>query len=420
VSRVASFGGGPGGGGCLVLAAGSSTIDFTLFAVGADRVPVRTVEGRLDQLDADARFHAKDATGRAVADLDCADDRPPGHRIAVEFLLNWLEQHAGAVSVRAVGHHVAHGGARFSGPARIDAPTLQYLQALVPLAPARQPQCLLPIQAIAERWPELPQVACFETAFHRDVPAVEQTLPLPRSISGRDIRRYGYDGLAFECIVDALPAVDMRASDGKTIIVHVADGASLCALDGGRSIAMTTGFSDLDGLPAGTRCGRLDPGVVLHLMTELRMDSAQVGALLRQRSGLLGLSGLAGDLDRLLRSDAPRARFAVELFLYRIGRELGSLAAALSGLDAIVFTAGSGADAGAIRAGICRRAAWLGVDLDPAANEAGGPRLTRPGSRITAWVLPIDERLLIARHTQAVVGRIRRSRARQPSGRAKL
>jgi acetate kinase len=404
VSEFSYYRGKPRGGGILVLQAGTSTIGFTLFAVGSDNALVRMVDGGLDQLYADARFHAEDATGRTIADVDCADENPPGHRVAVEFLFNWLEQRAGAVPVLAVGHHVLHGGPRFSGPARIDAPTLRYLQALIPLAPPRQSQCLLPIQVIAERWPELPQAACFETAFHRDVPAVEHTLPLPRSISKRGIRRYGYDGLSFECVVDALPAVDQRAARGRTIIVHVGDGASLCALDGGRSVAMTTGFSDLDGLPAGTRCGRLDPGVVLHLMTALRMGSGQVEALLRQRSGLLGVSGLAGDLDRLVRSDEPRARFAVESLLYRISRELGSLAAALSGLDAIVFTAGTRPHAVPIRAGICRRASWLGVDFDPAANEAGGPRLTRPGSRVTAWVIPTDERLLIARDTQAVVG----------------
>lgn len=392
------------GGGILVLNAGASTIDFTLFAVGDDSALMRTVDGRLDQLYADARFHAEDATGRTVTEVDCADESPPGHRVAVEFLFNWLEQRAGAVSVLAVGHHVVHGGPRFSGPARIDAPTLRCLQALVPLAPARQRPCLLAIEVIAERWPELPQVACFETAFHRGVPAVEHILPLPRSISKRGIRRYGYDGLAFECIFDALPAVDARASRGKTIVVHLGDGASLCALDGGRSVAMTTGFSDLDGLPAGTRSGRLDPGVVLHLMTALRMGSGQVAALLRERSGLLGLSGLAADLDRLVGSKEPRARFAVEFLLYRISRELGSLAAALSGLDAIVFTAATGPHAVPVRAGICRRAAWLGVDFDPAANEAGGPRLTRPGSQVTAWVIPVDERLLIARHTRAMIG----------------
>jgi acetate kinase len=394
----------PRGGGILVLDAGTSALGFTLFAVGSDKALVRMVDGRLDHLYADARFYAEDAAGRTIADVDCADEEPPGHRLAVEFLLNWLEQRAGAVPLRAVGHHVVHGGPRFSGPARIDAPTLQYLQALVPLAPAQQSQCLLPIQVIAERWPELPQVACFDTAFHHDVPTVEHTLPLPRSIAKRGIRRYGYDGLSFECAVDALPAVDARASQGKTIVVHLGDGASLCALDGGRSIAMTTGFSDLDGLPAGTRCGRLDPGVVLHLMTELRMGLGQVGALLRDRSGLLGVSGLAGDLDRLVCSTQPRARFAIEFLLYRISRELGSLVAALSGLDAIVFTAGAGPHAVAIRAGICLRASWLGVDLDPAANEAGGPRLTRPGSRVTAWVIPIDERLFVARRTLAMIG----------------
>ena len=391
------------GGGILVLDAGTSTLDFSLFAVGLDNELVRMVDGRLDQLYARARFRAEDAAGRIVTDIDCADESPPGHRIAVEFLFNWLEQRASAVPVLAVGHHVVDGGPRFSGPARIDAPTLRYLRALAPLASARQRPCLLVIRVIARRWPELPQVACFETAFFRDVPAPEHARPLPSSICKRGIRRYGYDGLAFESVIDALPAVDERAARGKAIVVHVSDGASLCALDGGRKVAMATGLDDLDGL-LGTRTRRLDPDVVSHLVAELRMGPRRVRALLRQRSELLGVSGLAGDLDRLVGSEEPRARVAVEFLLYRISRALESLAAALSGLDAIVFAASTGPHAVPIRGGICRRASRLGVDLDPAANQAGGPRLTRPGSRVTAWVVPADKRLLVARRTQAVVG----------------
>jgi acetate kinase len=389
-----------GGGGILVLDAGTSKIDFTLFAVGSAEALVRIVDGRFDRLYAAARFHAEDATGRTVADLDCADENPPGHRIAVEFLFNWLEQRAGPIPVLAVGHLVAHGGPRFSGPARIDTPTLRYLQALVPLAPPRQRPYLLTIRVIARRWPELPQVACFATAFYRDVPALEDT-PLS-SVGKRGSRLYGYEGLSFECAIDALPAVDERAAHGKTIVVHVGDGASLCALADRRKIAMATGFGDLAGL-LGTRARQLDPDVLRHLTAELRMSSRQVRTLLRQPLELLGVSGLADALARLVRSNEPRARVATELLLYRISRELGSLAAALSGLDAVVFTAGTGPHAVAIRAAICRRAAWLGVELDPAANQAGGPRLTRPGSRVTAWVIPADKPLLIARRTLAVV-----------------
>jgi acetate kinase len=380
-------------GGILVLDADTATVDFSLFAVGDDRALVRTVDGRLEQLYADARFRAEDATGRTVTDVDCADENPPGHRVAVEFLLNWLEQRAGAVPVLAVGHRVVHGGPRFSGPARIDALTLRYLQALVPLAPARQRFCLLPIEVIAERWPELPQAACFETTFYHNVPAAGHTVP--RSIGKRGMRRYACDGLSFECVLDALPAVDQRASRGKTIVVHVGDRASLCALDGGRGVAVVTG------LP-GTRARRPDPDEVRHLMAALRLGSDQVRALLRQQSELLA-DGLAGRLDRLVRSNEPGARIAVELLLYRISRELGSLAAALSGLDAIVFTAAGRPHSVPVRAEICRRAAGLGIDLDPAANQAGGPRLTRPESRVAAWAIPIDKRLLVARRTREVI-----------------
>jgi acetate kinase len=356
----------------------------------------------LDQLYANARFRAEDAASGTVIDVDCADESPPGHRIAVEFLFNWLEQRASAVPVLAVGHHVVLGGPRFSGPARIDAPTLRYLQALAPLAPARQPPCLLVIRVIARRWRALPQVASFETAFLRDVPALGRSLPLVSSIGRRGIR-YSPDGLAFESVVAALPAVDERAARGRTIVVHVSGGASLCALDGGRGVAMTARFGDLDRLPA-TRSRPLDPGAMLRPMGELRMDPRQTRALVGERTKLLGRSDLADALDRLVRSNEPRVRIAVEALLYGISRELEALTAALSGLDAIVFTAAARPHAAPIRAGICRLASHLGVDFDPKANQAGEPRLTRPGSRVTAWAIPTDERLLVARHTRAVVG----------------
>jgi acetate kinase len=382
----------PRGGGILVLDAGTSKIDFTFFAVGSDHGLVRFVDGRLDRLYAGARFHAEDATGLTVTDVDCADESPPGHRIALEFLFNWLEQRAGAVPVLAVGHRVVYGGPRFSGPARIGAPTLRDLQVLAPLAPARQRACLRAVRAIAQRWPELPQVACFESALHHSLPAPEDAFPLPSWISKRNSPRCSYDGLAFESVIDALPTVDERAARGKTVVVHVSDGASLCALDRGRQVAMATGCRDPDG-SSGKRSRRLDPGVARHL-----------GAGLRQRPERLGVSGLADALDRLVGSNEPRARVAIELILDRISRQLESLVAALSGLDAIVFTAGTGPHAIPTRAGICCRVSWLGVDLDPAANQAGGPRLTRPGSRVTAWVIPADKPLLIARRTLAVVG----------------
>jgi acetate kinase len=280
---------------------------------------------------------------------------------------------------------------------------LRYLQTLVPRAPAGQRACLLTIQVIAQRWPELPQVACFETAFLHDVPALGLAPSLLKSMSRRCIPGHGYPGLAFESVVDALPAVDERTARGRTIVVQIGDGASLCALDGGRSVAMAMGLEDPDGLLA-ARTRRLDPDVVSHLVAELRMGPRRVRALLRQRSERLRVSGLAGDLDRLIGSDEPSARVDVEFLLHRITRTLEALAAALSGLDALVFTASTGPHAVPIRGGICRRASRLGVDLDPAANQAGGPRLTRPGSHVTAWVVPADKRLLVARRTQAVVG----------------
>jgi acetate kinase len=274
----------------------------------------------------------------------------------------------------------------------------------VPLAPLHQPHNLLPIRVIAQRRPDLAQVACFDTAFHRTVPPLAQAFALPPSITDRGVRRYGFHGLSYEYIASVLPQHDPRAAAGKTVVLHLGNGASMCALSGGKSVATSMGFTALDGLPMGTRCGALDPGVILYLMQELNMDARAIESLLYTESGLLGVSGVSSDMRALLENPDPRARFAIDLYVYRIGRELGSLAAALGGLDAIVFTAGIGENAAGIREAVCKQAAWLGIDLDPAANAAHGPRISTASSRVAAWVIPTNEELMIARHTQAQVG----------------
>ncbi|MBS1224797.1 MAG: acetate/propionate family kinase, partial [Proteobacteria bacterium] len=267
--------------------------------------------------------------------------------------------------------------------------------------PLHQPHNLKPIRLLLANQPQLPQVACFDTAFHRGQPEVAQAFALPPEITDRGVRRYGFHGLSYEYIASVLPQVDPRAAQGRTVVLHLGNGASMCAIHNGKSMASTMGFTAMDGLPMGS--GSLDPGVVLYLMDELKMDARAIEKLLYQQSGLLGVSGVSGDMRTLLDSSEPKAKFAVELFVYRIGRELGSLAAALGGLDALVFTGGIGEHAVPIRERVCRAAAWLGVELDPAANAADGPRISTAGSRVAAWVIPTNEELMIARHTRTRV-----------------
>jgi acetate kinase len=249
----------------------------------------------------------------------------------------------------------------------------------------------------------LPQVACFDTAFHCAQPELAQAFALPQSITERGVRRYGFHGLSYEYISSALPQIDAKAAAGRVVVAHLGNGASMCAIKAGSSVASTMGFTAVEGLPMGTRCGSLDPGVVLYLMDELKMDARAIEKLIYQQSGLLGVSGSSSDMRTLLTSTEPRARLAVDLFVYRIGRELGSLAAALGGMDALVFTGGIGEHAKAIRERVCRDAGWLGVELDPAANEAVGPRISTRSSRTGAWVIPTNEELMIARHTKRLI-----------------
>ena len=386
----------------LVLNAGSSSLKFTVFAVGdGDALEVR-VRGALEALSGAARFRATDARGAVVGEHAWAAGAPPHHAGALDFLFDWLQARGGAARLAAVGHRVVHGGTEFAAPVRIDPAVLAKLDGLVPLAPLHQPHNLLPIRTIAERRPGLAQVACFDTAFHHSAPALAQAFALPRSITERGVHRYGFHGLSYEYIASVLARFDPRAAAGRTVVLHLGNGASMCALQAGASIATTMGFTAVDGLPMGTRSGSLDPGVVLYLMRERGMDAAAIESLLYDESGLLGVSGVSSDMRELLASRDPHAAFAIELFVYRIGRELGSLAAALGGLDAIVFTAGIGERAAAVRAAACERAAWLGAELDAAANAAGGPRISSTQSRVAAWVIPTDEELMIARHTRGL------------------
>jgi acetate kinase len=380
----------------LVLNAGSSSLKFTAYGAGG-AAPVPLVSGNLEELYGEARFRARGADGAVIDEHRW--DAAPGHGGALDFLFGWLRGRAEGLALAGVGHRVVHGGTAHTAPVRIDAGVLAELETLIPLAPLHQPHNLLPIRELMARDPDLPQVACFDTAFHAEAPAVSQAFALPARITERGVRRYGFHGLSYDHIAASLPEHDPAAAAGRTIVLHLGNGASMCALEGGRSVASTMGFTALDGLPMGTRSGALDPGVLLYLMQEMGMDVAAIERLLYRESGLLGVSGLSSDMRELLSSDAPAARFAVELFTYRIGREIGSLTAALGGLDALVFTAGIGENSAEIRAMVAGRAAWLGVALDPDANAARGPRISTEASRVRVWVIPTDEEGVIARHT---------------------
>jgi acetate kinase len=387
----------------LVINAGSSSIKFSVFSVEPrDAHPVARDRGQVDGLGARPRFVAVDTDGARVADQTI--DAGTTHDDALGLILKWIEARSTGEPVVAAGHRVVHGGLRYAGPVRITPGVLQELEALVSLAPLHQPHNLAPIKSLMKVKPGLPQIACFDTAFHRTQPDVAQAFALPFELSESGIERYGFHGLSYEYIASVLPEHLGSRADGRLVVAHLGAGASMCALRGRRSMATTMGFTALDGLPMGTRTGTIDPGVILHLMSERGMPLGDVTDLLYKRSGLLGMSGVSSDVRDLLASDSPRARHALDVFVYRVGRELGSLVAALRGLDALVFTAGIGEHAPSIRARVCRDAAWLGIQLDEAANAAGGPRISSPGSSATAWVIPTNEELMIARHTLELIG----------------
>jgi len=385
----------------LVLNAGSSSLKFSVFEIAGDELALQ-LKGQIEGIGTAPRFVAKGADGVEIGSKAWDKGTPLGHDGAIAHLVDFLGQQRGDSRLVAVGHRVVHGGLDYAQAVRVAPEVIAKLAKLSPLAPLHQPHNLAPIEIVARLRPELPQVACFDTAFHRAQPEVAQAFALPRSITDRGVRRYGFHGLSYEYIAHVLPKVDPRAASGRTVVAHLGNGSSMCATVAGKSVASTMGFTAVDGLVMGTRCGSLDPGVVLYLMDELGMDARAIEALIYKQSGLLGVSGMSSDMRVLLASDEPGARAAIDLFCYRLGRELGSLAAAAGGLDALVFTAGIGEHAPAIRERICRDAAWLGIVLDPAANRSGGPRISADDSKVAVWVIPTNEELMIARHTLKV------------------
>ena len=387
----------------LVLNAGSSSLKFCVYrrpAVENWRLEAR---GQIEGIGTSPRLTVKDAEDSRLADQRL-DATVRDGRQALDALAGWLRSKYGGSRVLGVGHRVVHGGARHARPTVVNQEVLTELKQLSPLAPLHQPHNLAAIEAVFERLPDVPQVACFDTAFHRGQPAVAELVPLPRELCQSGLQRYGFHGLSYEYIASVLPQVAPEIANGRVIVAHLGSGASLCALKDGKSVDSTLGFTALDGLCMGTRPGAIDPGVVLHLFQGLNMSAKEVETLLYKKSGLLGISGISNDMRDLLGRSEPEARLAVDYFVYRAAKEIGALTAALGGLDGLIFTAGIGENSAEIRQRICNASAWLGIEVDEGANSNREPKISTKQSTVPVWVIPTNEELMIARHTGSLLG----------------
>jgi acetate kinase len=382
----------------LVLNAGSSSVKFCVYRRPQPEAWRLEARGQIEGIGSSPRLVAKDGEGGLLSD-ERLDAGVRDGRSALDRLAAWLRSRYGGARVQGVGHRVVHGGARFAAPVIVTAEVLAELSKLVPLAPLHQPYNLAAIEAVSERLPGVPQVACFDTSFHRGAAPVAELVPLPLEIRSAGVQRYGFHGLSYEYIASVLPQVAPELAGARVIVAHLGSGASMCALRNGKSVDHTLGFTALDGLCMGTRPGALDPGVVLHLFQGLGLGAKDVETLLYKKSGLLGISGIGNDMRDLLGSREPGARLAVDYFVYRAAKEVGALAAALGGIDGLVFTAGIGENSAEVRRRICEASAWLGLELDARANAGEGPRISTTASRVSAWVIPTNEELMIARHT---------------------
>ena len=387
----------------LTLNAGSSSVKFSAFTPGDGGLePVAS--GQVEGLGATPTFSVRPRSGEKLERRMSARDERADHHLAVGAILGWLAEARLDQSVLAVGHRVVHGGIDFVAPVAIDDDVLAKLKSLVPLAPLHQPHNIVGIEAARQHFPKASQVACFDTAFHRSHPLIADTFALPRRFYEEGIRRYGFHGLSYEYIARRLRAVAPRLAAGRVIVAHLGNGASLCAMRDGKSMASTMSFTALDGLPMGTRCGQLDPGVVLYLMAQKRMSAEAISDLLYNESGLKGMSGISHDMRELEAADSDAARDAIAYFVARIRQEIGSLAAAIGGLDALVFTAGIGENASAVRAAVLGDMRWIGIDLDEAANAAGRETISSAASAVTVFVMKTDEELMIAEQSAEVAG----------------
>ena len=383
----------------LSINSGSSSLKFALFTVAGNKVLQAVYRGLIASIGGNGRLQITDADGQKVfqQNIKIAD-----HHHALQILLNWLSEITDLSQLLGTGHRVVHGGHRFDRSVRITADVLEYLQSLIPLAPNHQPANLLGITTLQNIQVNLPQVACFDTAFHRTRADVEQCFALPPHPSLKAVRRYGFHGLSYQYIVSVLADYPAIAPDGKIIIAHLGHGASLCAIHKRRSVATSMTFTPLDGLPMGTRCGSIDPAVVLYLLQQ-GMSEKEISNLLYFQSGLLGVSGVSDSLAELLQHPSTQAKFAIDLFVHHAIRTIGSLAAALNGVDTVIFTAGIGEHAVTIREAICKGCAWLGMQLDEKANLTGQPCITEKNSLVQAWVIPTDEQRIIAEQTLAII-----------------
>jgi acetate kinase len=385
-----------------VLNSGSSSIKFSLFDQVEEEELRLVFSGQVDGIGVMPKFTAKDAAGTILADEQWADHPGLDHQQHIGRIISFVRQQRVKLGLElvGVGHRVVHGGARYSQPVRITAEILNDLELFIPLAPLHQGHNLNTIRAVQKIGPDIPQVACFDTAFHRTIPEVAQRYAIPRSLTEEGVRRYGFHGLSYEYIARCLRRQAPELANGRVVVAHLGSGASMCALQGSRSVASSMGFSAMDGLVMGTRPGSIDPGVVLYLLEEKGMAYGDIVDLLYKKSGLLGVSGISNDMRKLEKSQAPEAKEAIELFLYRIRRELGSMVAVLGGLDGLVFTAGIGENSTLIRRRVGEQAGWLGVKIDHSANDKGEPIISTFASKVAVWTIPTNEELMIATHTR--------------------
>ena len=391
----------------LVLNAGSSNLRFCVFRRAYGGVWQLDARGQIDGLGTRPTLSAKDSRG-SVLTLSRLDAASVGDsRAAIDILASWLRMKYGRANVVGVGHRVVHGGSRYDRPVLITRDVLVQLFELIPLAPLHQPYNLAAIERISERMPEVPQVACFDTSFHHSLSRVAKLIPLPKEIRKSGLQRYGFHGLSYEYIASVLPDTDPELARGRVIVAHLGSGASLCAVRNGTSVDCSLGFTALDGLCMETRAGALDPGVVLYLYQHLGLSAKEIETILYKKSGLLGISGVTKDMSELLAVDDPEAHLAVDYFVYRAAKEIGSLVAVLGGIDGLVFTAGIGEKSPEIRQRICEASSWLGIELDSEANSKNSLHISTARSRVSTWVIPTNEELMIAQHTGTLLGLLR-------------
>lgn len=382
----------------LVVNAGSSSVKFQIYSIEGEGTLRRQLKGQMDGIGSRPRLRASGTGGDPLADRAYPIEAVPDVPAAMDIAGTWLRDEL-RIHPIAVGHRVVHGGPDYDRPVRIDHAVVTRLERFIALAPLHQPHNLAPIRSILANFPALPQVACFDTAFHRTHSAVADHYAIPHQLHAEGVRRYGFHGLSYEYIAKTLPMIAPKIAMGRVIVAHLGSGASMCALNGGRSVESTMGFTALDGLPMGTRPGQIDPGVVLYLISEKGMSASNVQNFLYRDCGLKGLSGVSNDMRELEASDSLNAKLAIDYFVYRIGLNAGMLAAALQGLDAFVFTAGIGENSAGIRARVCDQLGWLGVGLDQGENARHSRLISHSHSLIPVYVVPTDEELMIAQHT---------------------